>query len=261
MTAVSPVMVQTRAQALERAGAALSDEAHASDRTRFPTIELPPGAIPTQRRERRADDRPRVAERGDDAEVEQLLAKHAAGELTPVPVDLPQLPGASRGQGAVAAFYALDRGLRLTRENDWPVPFGRDWVAAKTGLDGQVVGRILGKLVRAGVLVKTDPMPGRGGRKGTACYLPGPGTVERGCTLTTADIDAIRSAWSDFLSDQRKRRQRGRPRQLQSDAPSAPSLEPPPAGVSAPVVQPPSWAVRTPPLAGEGVPALRVVGE
>jgi hypothetical protein len=116
----------------------------------------------------------------EDAEtalVDDLLREHERGELQPERVDLPPLPpDADRAMLAVVAFYKVVRGLRLTFYagcDDRPVLFCCRWVAKHTGVNYKAVNRILGELVRAGVLAEPIPFPMRGRPRPGFLYAPG----------------------------------------------------------------------------------------
>lgn len=90
-----------------------------------------------------------------------------------MPVALPSLPEpVSLVVARVAEFYALVRGLRLSMEDDRPVPFACGWVAEKIGVRKVAVWRARNRLVEAGVLVHAGTLPGRG-KRGTDLFLPG----------------------------------------------------------------------------------------
>ena len=116
-----------------------------------------------------------------EKEVDNLLTRHAAGDLEPLPIVLADLPvSASDSMRRVAAFFALVYGLRRAEgfEHD-PVLFSGRWVARH--LSGRVrfhertAARAIKRLVAAGVLVKVGEMPPlHAGWEGTGLYLPGP---------------------------------------------------------------------------------------
>jgi hypothetical protein len=174
---------------------------------RRPPSQPPPPPIRLPERPKPAP-RPTPPAKGEKAKMNRLLAQCAVGEIAPVAVGLRPLPAnASEGVRKVAADFALVRGLRLRGENDWPVPFGRNWVAERLEMDSQSVGYILSKLVRWGVLLPTEPMAPLGGRKGTACFLPAPGTLEDGYALTDDDVAQIDSDWREHRRNEDRERQ------------------------------------------------------
>jgi len=164
------VHVQTPAQAAARA----REEA----RELGAQVAMPPVAAPPE------------------PEVEALLRMAAEGQVMPLPVELPPLPeDATQNMRTVAEFFRRVRALRLAVEDDRPVPFATWWVGKHCGLPGVDNGkmaawRTLWKLEAAGVLVKADPLPGRG-KRGVSCYLPG----DPAATATMpADDDRARTA-------------------------------------------------------------------
>jgi hypothetical protein len=121
---------------------------------------------------------------GDEAvkgsEVEWLLRGYKDRKFAPVDVELRPLPKSrSAAVVPVAEFFSLVRGLRLAWGDDRPVPFAAEWVGGKLGVPKLTVWRALGFLVDAGVLTRCEPLPGRGGKRGTHTYLPAPPTDGR----------------------------------------------------------------------------------
>ncbi len=110
-------------------------------------------------------------------DVEHLLRLAEAGQLEPVPVELPPLPdhlAARTGVQAVVAFYKRVLGVRRAVCDERDVLFAGRWVAQHVDLPAASVYRVLGALTGAGVLIKTgslEPLPGR--RHGTDLYAPG----------------------------------------------------------------------------------------
>ena len=117
---------------------------------------------------------PSVHTGAGEAEVEQLRRLFAAGQIEPVRVDFPPVPAdLSPVARAVLADFALIRGLRLWAGDVRPVPYGRMWVAARLETPASTVRRALRELEAAGLIEFAEELPGRGGRRGTRCYLPG----------------------------------------------------------------------------------------
>jgi hypothetical protein len=110
-------------------------------------------------------------------EVEALLTACEKGTVKPLPVQLPPLPKSrSPAVRQVAGFFCKVYGLRLYAGDERWVPFACQWVADKLGIPKLTVWRALVALVEAGTLVRPPErsLPGRGGRRGTDLYLPGP---------------------------------------------------------------------------------------
>lgn len=124
---------------------------------------------------------PRNTESGAEnqgAEIENLLREHAAGRIAPVETVFPALP-TLLGPAArlVLDDFALVYGLRLWACEERPVPYATRWAAARIGtVTHMTVSRVLARLVSTGVLLERDPLPPRGGRRGTKTYLPGRAT-------------------------------------------------------------------------------------
>lgn len=108
----------------------------------------------------------------DEPDVEALLRSHAEGGWTPIPVSLTLPDDALEIDVRVAEFFALVYGLRLSANEDRPVPFACRWVAGHLRVPYRTVHRTLAKLTREGVLLKCGALPGRG-QRGTDTYLPG----------------------------------------------------------------------------------------
>jgi hypothetical protein len=112
----------------------------------------------------------------EDAEVEQLLALHAAGELEPVEVAFrPIRRSAAPVVHAVATDFALVHGLRLWAGDERAVPYGSAWAAERLRRPQTTIRRALRELApadRSGVLTFEGEMPARGMGNGTRCYLP-----------------------------------------------------------------------------------------
>jgi hypothetical protein len=124
--------------------------------------------------------KPMDIEVGDDldgmAEVDQLIALGAR----PDPVDdVPPLPpGASARLHLIRNDYIRVLGLRRSIDLPDDVIYGRDWVAARVGLGGRHVSRLLKQLVELGVLAEPVAMERMGKPRGTYSYRPGkPGPV------------------------------------------------------------------------------------
>jgi hypothetical protein len=105
-------------------------------------------------------------------ENDRLLRSYHAGEIQPVPVELPAaiVPPAAR---IVRDDFALVYGLQLWAGNDAPVPHGQVWVADRLDLPPITVWRCLRRLVDIGVLAFCGELPARGKGNGTRTYLPG----------------------------------------------------------------------------------------
>jgi hypothetical protein len=100
---------------------------------------------------------------GDDdvPVVEWLLRAHQAGEVQPVDVALPPLPGsASPNMRAVAEYARLVFGLRLLTDDDRAAPLGCEWVARHTGMSKLTAWRTLKRLAACGVIERVhDQLP------------------------------------------------------------------------------------------------------
>jgi hypothetical protein len=109
--------------------------------------------------------------------VDWLLEEYAAGRREPEPVNLPDTPPLHPNVQAVADFYRLVHGLRLTspRFHEHPeVPFGCAWVGRHLGVSDTTVWRALRILEEARVVKRVGRLPGRG-KLGVHTYLPGDG--------------------------------------------------------------------------------------
>jgi hypothetical protein len=106
--------------------------------------------------------------------VEWLLREHKAGRCQPVEVALPPLPATARDSTrTVLEHFRLVYGLRLSVEDDRPVPLSARFVGKHTGLHHAVTNLALNRLCdHYGVLRRCEPLPGRNAR-GTHTYLPG----------------------------------------------------------------------------------------
>jgi hypothetical protein len=121
---------------------------------------------------------------------------------------------ATEGMRTVADFFRLVYGLRLSVDDDRPVPFAVDWVAEHTGLSPAHVGRIIRRLRDAATLVYSGTY-GELAREGdvvreprTRLFLPGlkggPVVLERADAVETVlavepvaqreDLDAVEVA-------------------------------------------------------------------
>jgi hypothetical protein len=113
-----------------------------------------------------------------EAEVDELLRLHAAGELgfAPEHVELPELPdNATEAMSLVATDFALVCGLRRAAGKEGDVAYGTEWVGARIGVPGRTVHRSLERLAAAGVLVCTGELPRRARRRrGTRLWAPVP---------------------------------------------------------------------------------------
>ena len=107
-----------------------------------------------------------------EAETYELLARHGAGLLIPLPVQLGAIPaGATESMRAVAADIALLIGLRLAVDDDRPLIYSAsfcawrmDWKDASGAPDKRRASRVINKLLDAGVVECVGTMPRTGTR-------------------------------------------------------------------------------------------------
>jgi hypothetical protein len=113
----------------------------------------------------------------EDLKGDRLLeAMFEAGDLAPVGVPFPTLPKyAGPNQRAIAAHMQLRMGLRLAVGNEKPLIYA----ASEAVLYGHAPNKsaawhAIKGLEEMGVIEHVETLPGRGGRRGTKCYGPGP---------------------------------------------------------------------------------------
>jgi hypothetical protein len=133
---------------------------------------------------------------GERADLDELLNRHAKGQIRPETVPLPELPAyATDSMRRVLKHMALCVGL-IRAENapgdDGTVIYAVDWAARHVGLSGKTVSVALGKLRRCGAvrIVKVlDPMEPRQ-RAGSRVYaIESPGT-DGTLPHSTGDVEA-----------------------------------------------------------------------
>jgi hypothetical protein len=107
-------------------------------------------------------------------ELYELQQEWRDNKLDPIDVRLGDMPDwANSAMRAIADHMRLLMGLRLTRGDDRPLPYALSLaVSAGVAANPTAASRAIGQLVRAGVIVKCDPLPPLAGRRGTNTYAP-----------------------------------------------------------------------------------------
>jgi hypothetical protein len=137
-------------------------------------------------------------DRDEEPELYALLRDYQEGKIQPADVRLGKLPdGAGRLMRAAADDMRLLMGLRLSVDEDRPLPYAASFAAKRIGLgdDKRRASRVLDRLVRAGVVecVGTLPRHPGGPPNGTKLYAP-PGFKQGAVGVEVADRPAIQPA-------------------------------------------------------------------
>jgi hypothetical protein len=110
------------------------------------------------------------------SELAELVRAWRAGQITPVPVKLGELPpDASDGMRVITKHMELLFGLRFAVDDDRPLPYAYSMAVAAGVRSRPAAQRALARMVAAGVVVdagELKPLPGR--QYGTRLYAPPP---------------------------------------------------------------------------------------